>query len=92
VWSKQLPHDDQHSHEKGFMKCIWHGNMEFFDHILKFRAILENAHTWAMRELKGRLSDGVTQGPGLLCQFYGIRSEAKRRKHGIWTLFHVQWR
>jgi hypothetical protein len=38
------------------MDCIWKGDMIMIADVIRFRAILENTHTWAMREQRPRLS------------------------------------
>jgi hypothetical protein len=38
------------------MDCIWKGDMTRVLDVIKLRAILENTHTWAMREQRPRIS------------------------------------
>ena len=38
------------------MTCIWRGDMTLVSDLVKLRAILENTHTWAMREQRPRIS------------------------------------
>ncbi|KAK4038765.1 hypothetical protein C8A01DRAFT_37255 [Parachaetomium inaequale] len=38
------------------MDCIWRGDMTRVLDLIKFRAILEDTHTWAMREQRPRIS------------------------------------
>lgn len=38
------------------MKCVWFGDMTKWIDIFKFKAILDNCHTWAMRELRPLIS------------------------------------
>jgi hypothetical protein len=43
------------------MKCIWEGDMRVFKDVIKFQSILENVHTWAMRDLRGTISAYLDQ-------------------------------
>ena len=38
------------------MDCIWEGDMTISSDLIKFQAILENTHTWAMHEQRSRIS------------------------------------
>lgn len=42
-------------------KCIWEGDMRIFKDVIKFQSILENVHTWAMRDLRGTISAYLDQ-------------------------------
>ncbi|KAH6636948.1 hypothetical protein F5144DRAFT_569209 [Chaetomium tenue] len=49
-------HNNNNDTTKYKMACIWRGDMTLVSDLIKLRAILENTHTWAMREQRPRIS------------------------------------
>ncbi|KAK0386720.1 hypothetical protein NLU13_6555 [Sarocladium strictum] len=57
AWAEQpYDEDDDENHEHCRMQCIWEGDMLRTKDIIQLRSIIENTHTWAMRDLRGTIS------------------------------------
>jgi hypothetical protein len=56
AWSQHEYREDDPRRESVQMRCIWQGDMRISKDVLKLQSILENTHTWAMRDLRGTIS------------------------------------
>lgn len=67
------------------MRLVWEGDMTKFEDIVKFRIIIENTHTWAMRVFKPLMASYIDQWKHVHCQTVSDTANAAliRRQQNI---------